>query len=128
MQPDATINEKLWNEIEPGRLFTRHRIVVGSEHSKSVFVASEIIRVDFVRESFQYWEFPAGYSDIVELTEHEFRQHVHLDQRELMVKRDEPTPPGICWFHLSKFKCEAVRCLSWSRFLSNCPLRISSSC
>lgn len=94
MQADAMINEKLWNEIEPWRLFARHRIVVGSEHSKSVFVTSEIIRVDLLHESFQCWEFPAGYSDIVELTEHEFRQHAHLDQRDLMLKRNEPTPPG----------------------------------
>ena len=93
-QADATINKKLWDEIEPSRLFTRHRIVVGSEHSKSVFVACEIVRVDFVHESFQCWEFPAGYSDIVELSEDEFRQHAHLDRRELMVKRNQQTPAG----------------------------------
>jgi hypothetical protein len=93
-QADATINKKLWDEIEPSRLFARHRIVVGSEHSKSVFVACEIVRVDFVHESFQCWEFPAGYSDIVELSEDEFRQHAHLDRRELMVKRNQQTPAG----------------------------------
>jgi len=93
-QADATINEKLWNEIEPSRLFARHRIVVGSEHSKSVFVANEIIRMDFLHESFQRWDLPAGHSDIVELSEQEFRQHTHLDQRDLMVKRNEPTPAG----------------------------------
>jgi hypothetical protein len=93
-QADATINEKLWDQIEPSRLFTRHRIVVGSEHSKSVFIAGEIVRVDFLHESFQCWEFPAGYSDIVELSEQEFREHARLDQRELMVKRNEPTPAG----------------------------------
>src|SRR5688572_28222804 len=93
-QPDATINEKLWDAIEPSRLFARPRIVVGSEHSKSVFVAAEIIRVDFLHASFQCWEFPRGYSDIVELSEEEFRKHARLDEPSLMPKRDQPTPPG----------------------------------
>jgi hypothetical protein len=93
-QPDATINEKLWDSIEPSRLFVHQRIVVGSEHSKSVFVAAEIIRVDFLHHSFQCWEFPRGWSDIVELSEEEFRKHARLDEPSLMVKRDRPTPPG----------------------------------
>lgn len=93
-QPDATINEKLWDAIEPSRLFAHQRIVVGSEHSKSVFVSAEIIRVDFHHDSFQCWRFPAGYSDIVELSVEEFRKHARLDQSTLMVRRESPTPPG----------------------------------
>ena len=93
-QTDTTINEKLWDAIEPSRLFVHQRIVVGSEHSKSVFVAAEIIRVDFLHHSFQCWEFPGGWSDIVELSEEEFRAHAHLDQPSLMVRREQPTPPG----------------------------------
>jgi len=93
-QTDTTINEKLWDAIEPSRLFMHQRIVVGSEHSKSVFVAAEIIRVDFLHHSFQCWEFPGGWSDIVELSEEEFRAHAHLDQPSLMVRREQPTPPG----------------------------------
>ena len=93
-QPDAAISEKLWDAIEPSRLFTHQRIVVGSEHSKTVFVSSEISRVDFLHHSFQCWQFPGGYSDIVELCEEEFRKHAHLDQPALMVKRDQPTPAG----------------------------------
>ena len=68
--------------------------VVGSEHSKSVFVATEIIRVDFFHESFQCWEFPHGWSDIVELSEAEFRKHAHLDEPSLMARREHPTPTG----------------------------------
>jgi len=93
-QTDTTINEKLWDAIEPSRLFARQRIVVGGEHSKSVFVAAEIIRVDFLHHSFQCWEFPGGWSDIVELSEEEFRAHAHLDQPSLMVRREQPNPPG----------------------------------
>src|SRR5712671_6488914 len=93
-QTDTTINEKLWDAIEPSRLFMHQRIVVGSEHSKSVFVSAEIIRVDFFHASFQCWKFPGGYSDIVELCGEEFRKHARLDEPSLMRKRDCPTPPG----------------------------------
>jgi hypothetical protein len=93
-QADSAINEKLWDDIDPSRLFAHQRIVIGSEHSKSVFVAAEVIRVDFLHESFQCWEFPGGYSDIVELSEEEFRKHAHLDQPALMSKREQPTPVG----------------------------------
>src|SRR5262245_8530912 len=93
-QSDAAINEKLWNDIEPLRLFAHQRIVIGSEHSKAVFVSSEIIRVDFHHDSFQCWKFPSGYSDIVELSEEEFRKHARLDEPARMAKRDQPTPPG----------------------------------
>ena len=93
-QTDAMINEKLWDAIEPSRLFAHQRIVIGSEHSKSVFVSAEIIRVDFHHDSFQCWKFPAGYSDIVGLSEDEFRKHARLDQPALMARRESPTPPG----------------------------------
>jgi hypothetical protein len=93
-QSDSTVNEKLWDAIEPSRLFVPQRIVVGSEHSKSVFVAAEINRVDFLHGSFQCWEFPRGWSDIVELTEGEFRTHARLDEPSLMARREQLIPTG----------------------------------
>jgi hypothetical protein len=93
-QTNDAAARKLWDAVEPARLFARPRIVVGSEHSKAVFVSAEIVRVDFLHESLQCWEFPGGYSDIVELSEEEFRHHAHLDQPALMAKRDQPTPAG----------------------------------
>ena len=85
---------EFWEGVEPARLFARQRIVIGSEHSKTVFVSSEIIRLDFLHESFQCWEFPGGYSDVVELSEAEFRKHARLDQPALMARREQPTPTG----------------------------------
>ena len=93
-QSDNLLARKIWDAVEPARLFARPRIVIGSEHSKSVFVSAEIIRVDFLHESLQCWEFPGGYSDIVELSEDEFRKNAHLDHPELMAKREQPTPAG----------------------------------
>jgi hypothetical protein len=91
---DEAEGQKLWNQIEPSRLFMPARIVLAGEHSKSVFVTCQVVRVDFVRESNECWEFPGGYSDIVELTEEDFRKHARLDQPELMAMREQPTPVG----------------------------------
>jgi len=90
---DATAR-KLCEGLDAARLFARQRIVIGSEHSKAVFVCAEIVRIDFVQDSFQCWQFPGGYSDIVELSEKEFRKHARLDEPALRVKREEPTPVG----------------------------------
>src|SRR5262245_7501674 len=87
-QHDTTINEKLWDSIEPSRLFAQQRIVIGGEHSKSVFVSAEIIRVDFHHDLFQCWKFPGGYSDIVELSEEDFRRNARLDEPVLMARRE----------------------------------------
>lgn len=94
VQNDSVAARNIWDAVDPARLFTRPRIVMGSEHSKAVFVSAEIIRVDFIQDSFQCWEFPGGYSDIVELSEQEFRKYAHLDEPALMAKRDQPTPVG----------------------------------
>ena len=94
VQTDDAAARKLWDAIDPARLFARPRIVVGSEHSKAVFVSAEIVRVDFLHDSFQCWEFHGGYSDIVELSEEEFRKQARLDQPAQMTKREEPTPVG----------------------------------
>ena len=86
--------QKLWQKIEPSRLFASTRLILAGDHSKSVFVTAHILRVDFLQESLQCWEFPQGYSDIVELSEEEFRKHAHLDQPEKMAKRKQHTPVG----------------------------------
>src|SRR5438552_12099273 len=94
VQADDTAARKLWEGVDPARLFARTRIVIGSEHSKAVFVSAETIRVDFLQDSFQCWDFPGGYSDIVELSEEEFRGHARLDQPAQMTKREQSTPVG----------------------------------
>ena len=94
VQSDDTIAAKIWESVDPARLFARPRLIIGSEHSKAVIVSAEVIRVDFVQDSFQCWEFPGGYSDIVELSEAEFREHARLDRPALMTKREQPTPVG----------------------------------
>src|SRR5712691_2235397 len=94
VQTDDAAARKIWEGVDPARLFARPRIVIGSEHSKTVFVSPETVRVDFLHDSFQCWEFPGGYSDVVELSEEEVRKHAHLDQPALMAKREQATPAG----------------------------------
>src|SRR5437667_3709779 len=93
-QTDETEAQKLWKKIEPSRLFAQSRLVLAGEHSKSVFVTAQIVRMDFIQESSECWDFPSGYSDIVELSDEEFRKHARLDQPERMAKRMQPTPVG----------------------------------
>ena len=91
---DKVASRKLWDQIEPSQLFTQSRIVLAGAYSKSVYVTSQIARVDFIQESNECWNFPGGYSDIVELTEESFRKHARLDQPELMARRESNTPVG----------------------------------
>lgn len=94
VQADEIEAQKLWDAIEPARLFASSRLVLAGEHSKSVFVTAHVLRVDFIQDTYECWKFPGGYSDVVELSEEEFRRHAHLDEPELMAKREQSTPVG----------------------------------
>jgi len=94
VQPDDAAARKLWEGVDPARLFARPRIVVGSEHSKAVFVSTELSGLTSSTTLSSAGSFPGGYSDIVELSEQEFHKHAHLDQPSLMARREQPTPAG----------------------------------
>ena len=94
VQVDRVKAQQIWQGTEPVRLFSQQRLVIAGTHSKSVFVCSEIVRVDFLGYSPATWQFPESYSDVVELTEKDFRKNARLDQPELMPKREHPTPAG----------------------------------
>jgi len=91
---DEAEAKKIWDSVEPARFFARPRLVLAGEHFKSVFVTPQIVRVDFIHGSYQCWEFTGGYSDIVELSEGEFRKNARLDQPDKMAKREQHTPVG----------------------------------
>ena len=94
VQADEARVRKIWHGVEPSRLFAPQRIVIAGTHSKSVFVSCEITRIDFIHPAYGCWEFPEGYSDVVELSEADFRKLAHLDQPELMPIREQRTPAG----------------------------------
>jgi hypothetical protein len=91
---DKAQAHKIWESMEPARLFASPRLVLAGENSKSVFVSAQILRVDFLQKTHECWQFPGGYADIVELSELEFKKHANLDQPERMAKREQPTPVG----------------------------------
>jgi hypothetical protein len=93
-QPDEAAARKIWESLDPARLFAQQRIVIAGIYSKSVFVCSEIVRIDFLQLDCACWEFPQGYADVVELSEADFRMNAHLDQPEQMPKREQRTPVG----------------------------------
>src|SRR5713101_4731854 len=109
VQTDDAAAQKLWEGVDPARLFARPRIVIGSEHSKTVFVSAETVRVDFHHAAFQCWQFPGGYSDIVELSEQEFHQHARLDQPELMPRREQLIPAGDLLVSFAKLQMKGSR-------------------
>ena len=73
IQNDAERAEKLLRVINPAHLFYQSRIVVADDYSKSVFVCSQINRIDFVSQGDGFSHLPADHADLVELTEAEFR-------------------------------------------------------
>ncbi len=93
-QSDPAKVQRMWQSVDPVRLFAQQRLVIAGTHSKSVFVCSEIIRIDFMQKDCACWTFPEGYSDVVELSEADFRKHAHLDKPNLMPRREQPTPAG----------------------------------
>jgi hypothetical protein len=93
-QADEATARKTWESLDPVRLFAQPRLVIAGAYSKSVFVGPEIVRIDFVQHFCPCWKFPQGYSDVVELSEADFRKNAHLDEPELMPKREQCTPVG----------------------------------
>ena len=93
-QADEATARKTWESLDPVRLFVQPRLVIAGAYSKSVFVGPEIVRIDFVQHFCPCWKFPQGYSDVVELSEADFRKNAHLDEPELMPKREQCTPVG----------------------------------
>ena len=87
VQPDAEISESILQQINPSHLFTQARIVVADDYSKSVFVCSQINRIDFVNDGDGFAHIPDDHADIVELTEAEFRKHVPFNHPSRLQKR-----------------------------------------
>jgi hypothetical protein len=91
---DEIQSRNIWEKLEPGRLFASPRFVLAGQNSKSVYVSSHVLRLDFIQTTYKCWEFPGGYADIVELSEKEFIKHAHLGEPERMAKREQQTPVG----------------------------------
>jgi hypothetical protein len=86
-QPEQEIAENIWSRIKVASLFARPRIVIADDYSKSVFVCSQINRIDFGFEGSDFSQIPGDHADLVELSDEEFCGHVPLDDPGLLEKR-----------------------------------------
>jgi hypothetical protein len=87
IQPDPAWAENLIKAVNPAHLFYQSRIVVADDYSKSVFVSSQINRIDFLFQGHGFSHIPSDHADIVELTESEFRKHVPSSNSPGLQKR-----------------------------------------
>jgi len=94
VQSDVKTVESILQQISPSHLFTQSRIVIADDYSKSVFVCSQINRVDFSFRGEGFSHIPADHADLVELTEAEFRKHVPLNNPSRLDKRVQQRQVG----------------------------------
>jgi hypothetical protein len=102
-QPDPQIAETIWSRVNVASIFMRPRIVIADDYSKSVFVCSQINRIDFVFDGSDFSQIPRDHADLVELSEAEYRAHVPLDDPERLEKRVQPRRAGdllVSFLHL----------------------------
>jgi hypothetical protein len=89
IQNDAERTENFLRVINPAHLFYQSRIVVADDYSKSVFVCSQINRIDFVFRGHGFSHIPADHADLVELSEADFRKHVPSSDLSGLQKRTQ---------------------------------------
>jgi len=102
-QQDAELAENIWRRINAAHLFSRPRIVVADDYSKSVFLTSQINRIDFIFEGSDFSKIPKDHADLVELSEEEFRARVPLDDPARLERRVQPRHLGdllVSFLHL----------------------------
>ena len=102
-QPDLECAQNIWNQINVAHLFSRPRIVLADDYSKSVFVCSQINRVDFVFEGSDFSHLPHDHADLVEINDEEFSAHVPLDDPSRLERRAQPRRVGdllVSFLHL----------------------------
>ena len=71
-QSEVGLVNSILNEFQPGRIFTRGKIIIADGNSLTSFPASQLVRIDLVSGSSFHWILPPEIVDAVELTETEF--------------------------------------------------------
>jgi hypothetical protein len=102
-QAGAEAADRILRGINKAVLFNQPRIVVADDYSKSVFVCSEINRIDFIFDDPGFSDIPPDHADLVELTETEFDQYVRTDDPASLEKRAQHRPAGdplVSFLHL----------------------------
>jgi hypothetical protein len=74
LQNDPEAVRRLFDHVQPNKIFEQRQLVVASAHSMTVFPSASIARVDLVMDGYPDWEFHFGVSSVQEITEEEFQQ------------------------------------------------------
>ena len=94
IQPDAEAAEIIRQRASSSNPFNQSRIVVADDYSKSVFVGSQINRIDFVFDGSGLSRIPLDHLELVELTEGEFHQCVPVNDPGLLPRRNHQRQVG----------------------------------
>jgi len=95
--------EAIRDRTNLANVFHQTQIVVADDYSKSVFVCSQINRVDFLFNGSGFSIIPPDHADLVELTKAEFDQCVPMNDPTLLQKRDHRRQVGdllVSFLHL----------------------------
>jgi hypothetical protein len=77
-QSEAGLADRILNEFQPARIFTREEIIIAGDNALISFPVHQVVRIDLVSEHLHHWILlPKGIVDAVELTESEFRTLLH---------------------------------------------------
>ena len=94
-QHQELVAARIFGGLQPARLFAAGKITIAGEYSLTVFVASRITRIDFIRGEFPNWEYPPDVAEVVELSEAEFNGKAHLGDPARMEKREQARVTGV---------------------------------
>src|SRR5271163_987865 len=103
IQTDAKVAEATLGQVNLSSLFHQTRIVVADDYSKSVFVCSEINRIDFVCDCPEFSRIPSDHAELGEMTEAEVNRHVPLDEPDRLERREQCRQVGdllVSFLHL----------------------------
>jgi hypothetical protein len=80
LQNDPEAVRRLFDHVQPNKIFEQRQLVVASAHSLTVFPSASIVRVDLVMDGYPDWEFHFGVSLVQEITEEEFQDRYRPSQ------------------------------------------------
>jgi hypothetical protein len=103
VQADSKSADAILHPINPSQMFDKPRVVVADEYSKSVYVCSQINRIDFVFDDPGFSAIPTDYADLVELTEAEFTKHIRVNEPAGLERRVQRRQVGdllVSFLHL----------------------------
>ena len=93
-QDNPAVTAKLLKTLHPARMFSDDLLTIAGEYSLTVFDASKISRVDFLTEEIVPWKYPSDISDVIELSEEQFRERSHLNDPARLERRRSPKQAG----------------------------------